>query len=139
MDLSIVRKENNMSQQHPLILYVGDRAKGRTLLDTALENGGWAYLAEDAAEALGAYVAYTPDAVVLDPQAVPEMAAEVYHHLRSIEAHPIFILTPDRAWDRSVTEADEVYVLRPDITANELLTYIQTALEPIELHPAFLY
>lgn len=127
-----------MSQQHPFILYVGAADKGHAFMNATQERGGWAYLAEDAAEALGAFVAYTPDAVVLDPVGQPE-SVEVYHHLRSIEARPLFILTFDRAWDVSVTEADDVYTIRPDIRADELFKLVATALEPVVLHPAFLY
>ena len=128
-----------MSYQHPLMVYVGGAAQGRALLDTAQARGAWVYLAEDAAEALAAYVAYTPDAVVLDPTAVPEIAAEVYHHLRSIEARPLFMLSQDRYWDFSVTEADDVYLIRPDTAPDALFDIILAALEPIALHPAFAY
>src|SRR5262245_51653490 len=128
-----------MSQQHPFILYVGGAAKGRAVLKSALSNGGWAYLAQDADEALGAYIAYTPEAIVLDPTVAPATAAEAYHHLRSVEAQPLFILTRDRDWDVSVCEADEVYVLDPATPPGELLAVIAAALETIELPPAFAY
>jgi len=125
-----------MSQQHPFILYVGCAQKGREFLDVALARGAWAYLAEDAGEALGAYVAYSPDSVVIDLTACPEMAAEVYHHLRSVFARPLMILTTDPAWDVSITESDEVYILDPQIPPGELLDLISAALE---LPPAFVY
>jgi hypothetical protein len=121
------------------MLYVGGAAQGRAFFDTAEALGSWVYLAEDAAEALGAYIAFTPDAVILDPNAEPEITAEVYHHLRSVEAHPLFILTGDRRWDVSVTEADDVYLIRPDTAPDALYDLVTAALEPIELHPAFVY
>jgi hypothetical protein len=128
-----------MSQQHPFILYVGSAAQGRAFMEVALARGAWAYVAEDAAESLGAFIAYTPDAVVLDPTREPEMAGEVYHHLRSVGAKPLFILTQDRDWDVSLTEADDVYVIRPEARADDLFEFVTAALEPIELHPAFAY
>jgi DNA-binding response OmpR family regulator len=128
-----------MSQQHPFILYVGSLAQGRQFLDVALARGSWAYIAEDAAEALGAFIAYTPDAVVLDPTREAEKAAEVYHHLRSVEARPLFVLTQDRDWDVSITEADDVYVIRPDARPDELFEFVTASLEPVELPPAFVY
>jgi hypothetical protein len=127
-----------MSQQHPFILYVGAADKGHAFMNAAQARGAWAYLAEDAAEALGAYVAYTPDAVIIDPAGQPE-SVEVYHHLRSVEARPLFVLTKDRARDASVTEADDVYTVRPDIRADDLYNLVTAALEPVVLHPAFLY
>lgn len=128
-----------MSPMHPFVLYVGGAGSGRRLLDTALARGAWAYLAQDATEALGAYVAYTPDAVVLDAAALPACAAEAYYHLRSVEARPLFILTSDRAWDVSVTEADAVYLLDPDTAPDDLLDFVKAALEPILLPSAFAY
>ena len=128
-----------MSYQHPLMLYVGGAAQGRAFFDVAEARGSWVYLAEDTAEALGAYVAYAPNAVILDPVAAPEIAAEVYHHLRSIGAAPLFILSPDRDWDVSLREADDVYVIRPDAAPDDLFDMIVAALEPVELHPAFAY
>lgn len=128
-----------MSQQKPLILYVGDAEQGRALLDAALARGAWVYLAEDVEEALGAYIAYSPDAVVLNAYTQADSVAEAYHHLRSVEAHPIFILSEDRAWDRSVTEADAVYVLDPDVMPEELLELVAAALQPAAEYQAVTY
>lgn len=128
-----------MSQQNPFVLYVGDAEQGRAFLDVALARGAWVYLAEDVEEALGAYIAYAPDAIVLNAYTRPDTAAEAYHHLRSIEAHPIFILSEDRGWDRSVTEADSVYVLDPDTMPKELLEFVAAALEPVMERLTFAY
>jgi DNA-binding NtrC family response regulator len=128
-----------MSQQKPLILYVGDAEQGRAFLDTALARGAWVYLAEDVEEALGAYIAYSPDAVVLNAYTRPDTTAEAYHHLRSVEAQPIFILSEDRGWDRSVTEADSVYVLDPDTMPEEMLVFVSAALEQAAERVAFTY
>jgi hypothetical protein len=128
-----------MSYQHPMLLYVGGAVQGRAFFDVAEARGSWVYLAEYAHEALGAYIADAPDAIILDPNAEPEIAAEVYHHLRSVGASPLFILSPDRDWDVSLREADDVYVIRPDAAPDELFDLVVAALEPIELHPAFVY
>lgn len=128
-----------MSQQKPLILYIGDADQGRAFLDAALARGAWVYLAEDVEEALGAYIAYTPDAVVLNAYTRPDASAEAYHHLRSIEAQPIFILSEDRGWDRSVTEADAVYVLDPDTMPEEMLVFVVAALESAAERISFAY
>ncbi|MEO8609435.1 MAG: hypothetical protein ABI690_16205 [Chloroflexota bacterium] len=128
-----------MSYQHPMMLYVGAAAQGRAFFDAAESRGSWVYLAEDAAEALGAYVAYSPDAVILDPVRAPDMAADVYHHLHSVGARALFILSPDRDWDVSLREDDDVYVIRPDAAPDDLFDMVVAALEPIELHPAYMY
>lgn len=128
-----------MSQQKPLILYVGDAEHGRAFLDASLARGAWAYLAEDVAEALGAYIAYMPDAVVLNAYTQADITAEAYHHLRSVEAHPIFILSDDRDWDRSVTEADAIYVLDPDTMPKELLEFVSASLEQAAERNSFAY
>lgn len=128
-----------MSSQHPFMLYVGGVAQGRAFMDLALARGSWVYLAEDASEALGAFLAYTPDAVILDPTACPTCAAEVYHHLRSIRAQPLFVLTLDRDWDVSAREDDLVYLLDPATPPDDLLEYVRAALAPLDAPAAFLY
>ncbi len=128
-----------MSQQNPLILYVGDAEQGRAFLEAALARGAWVYLAEDVEEVLGAYIAYAPDAVVLNAYTQADKATEAYHHLRSVEAKPILILSEDRGWDRSVTEADAVYILDPDTMPVELLQFLSAALEPVAERLAFAY
>src|SRR5687768_2057662 len=84
-----------MSAEHPTILYVGNGDEGRALL-SAVEPRRWqVYLPEDAMEALGIYITYFPDVVVLDGQF--RAAEEVYYHLSTLAGAtvPLVVLTSD--------------------------------------------
>ncbi len=100
-----------MSLQHPNILYVGDRNSGQSFLDFVSDANWSVYVADNMLDALGHYVMCMPDLVVVDTATHPELAAEVYHHLRSIEAAPLLVLTDDGGWDLSAPE--EFYALSP--------------------------
>ena len=73
-----------------LILYVGEQ-----LLAAAAEaRGDYAYLPDNLMQALGMYITYFPQVVVIDMAL--DYAREVYEHLRSVDARPIILLTDER-------------------------------------------
>ena len=81
-----------MSQQRLVVLCVGNTHTEQWLTSTVEPYGGYVYRADELLQALGMYVTYTPDIVVLDAMAEPDLAQKVYSHLRTIEAEPILIL-----------------------------------------------
>jgi DNA-binding response OmpR family regulator len=92
-----------MPPDPPRILYVGRRAEGRALHDYVRRCGWQVYLPEATAEALGMYVFYAPDVIVLDVARAPDTAWESYRHLRTVDAGPLLLLTDDDIRDRAVT------------------------------------
>ncbi len=112
------------------ILYIGDRQRGQSFVNAAEKQGWTVYRPEETMEALGLYVTYWPDITILDENARPEMASEVYFHLRSIQAQPLLILTDDLSW-----EADEdVFTASPVINDYELM---ETVGDLLDLVPQF--
>ncbi|HEX2620480.1 MAG TPA: hypothetical protein VHL11_10040 [Phototrophicaceae bacterium] len=73
-----------MSKINASIMYVGDVDSGRQLLKAAKTRGWHVYLPGETMEALSVHIFYYPDLVVLDRSSYPIMAAEVAHHLRSL-------------------------------------------------------
>lgn len=92
-----------MSYQHPMILFVGSPEQGTELLNAVEPMGWWVYQPETANDALGMYVGFLPDVVVMDASVTPEAAEEVYFHLASIEADPMIVLGGDSVWSDRVT------------------------------------
>ncbi len=111
-----------MSAQHPFILFVGNPGRGEDLLNRVESLGWWVYLPEDDLEALGMYITYAPDVVVLDAEAAPEIAVNVYHHLSSVHAAPLLVLTSDSTWDAGVS--NDIYLLPPGIGRDALAARI---------------
>jgi len=101
------------------ILYIGTPEKGQALAAQVEARGGYVYLPESLMQALGMYITYMPQIVVID-MAV-DYAQEAYDHLRSVDAAPLVLLTNQR--ERSTS----VYALPPHISADAL----QAALESI--------
>lgn len=100
-----------MSLQHPNVLYVGDRNNGQSFLDFVADLNWSVYVADNMLDALGHYVMCMPDLVVVDTANNLELGAAVYHHLRSVDAAPLLVLTDDGGWDLSAPE--EFYALSP--------------------------
>ena len=111
-----------MPVQHPIILYVGDPQRGQAFEIWAEAHEWLVYRPQEVMEALGLYITYMPDITILDADALPETVAEVYFHLRSVEANPLLVLTHDLDWD---IDADEdVYTVSPVINNYELMETI---------------
>jgi CheY-like chemotaxis protein len=111
-----------MTAQHPNILYIGDVERGRALFAAVEHSGeGYVYLPADVLEALGMYVFYFPDVIVIDTMNQPLTALEAYHHLRSVGAAPMILLTSDERADGD----DGVYRLPPLVSRDELLSAIR--------------
>ncbi len=82
-----------MSKQNPVVLFVG-RAERAAVVYNQVDSEGWiVYHPAEMLEALGNYIFYYPDVVVIEDAAEVEFAAEVYDHLRSINAENIILLT----------------------------------------------
>jgi len=93
-----------MSQEHPMILFVGHHEQGAQLLEAVEPLGWWVYQPQNANEVLGMYVSYLPDVVVMNADAAPDIAEEVYYHLASIQAEPMIVIGGDEVWSDRVTQ-----------------------------------
>ncbi len=92
-----------MSQQHPMILYVGSSDQGTQLLKAVEPLGWWVYQPQNDTEALGMYVSYLPDVVLMDAETMTEIAEEVYFHLASVQVEPMIVVGGDEVWSDRVT------------------------------------
>lgn len=92
-----------MSEQHPMILFVGHPEHGAQLLEAVEPMGWWVYQPTTANEVLGMYVSYMPDVVVMDAEAMPDVAGEVYFHLASVQADPMIVIGGDAVWSDRAT------------------------------------
>jgi len=92
-----------MSDQHPMILFVGHPEQGAQLLEAVEPLGWWVYQPATASEALGMYVSYLPDVVLMDSETMPDVAEEVYYHLASVQADPVIVIGDDEVWSDRVT------------------------------------
>ncbi|MBX3001792.1 MAG: hypothetical protein KF893_24925 [Caldilineaceae bacterium] len=84
-----------MSKEMPLVLYAGEEKRGQHL-QRITESLGWTVLtATEERQALGMYVFYLPDLIIIDSQYNEEGAKAVLFHLRSVQAQPVlFLVTP---------------------------------------------
>ena len=92
-----------MSDQHPMILFVGHHEQGAQLLESVESLGWWVYQPQTANETLGMYVSYLPDVVLLDADSAPDIAEEVYFHLASVQADPMIVIASDALWSDRVS------------------------------------
>lgn len=73
-----------------LILYIGKPELGQTVAAAAARRNSYAYLPETLMDALGMYITYFPDIVVIDMSV--DYAAEAFEHLRSVDAEPVVLV-----------------------------------------------
>lgn len=118
-----------MSLQHPLILYVGDAQAGQALQDAVQNAGWWVYQPTETLEALGMYVTYMPDVVVINAATQPDFTGEVYEHLRSVDARPLLVLTDDPAWNSDTLREEGVYPLATHTSPEQLKSTIRFVLQ----------
>jgi hypothetical protein len=107
-----------MSDQHPMILFVGHHEQGAQLLEAVEPLGWWVYQPDNANEALGMYVSYLPDVILMNAEAAPDVAEEVYFHLASVAAEPIIVISDDEVWSDRVTHHLEADVHMAEIIAS---------------------
>ena len=92
-----------MSYQHPMILFVGSSEKGTQLLNAVEPLGWWVYQPETVNDTLGMYVAYLPDIIMMDAEAIPEIVDELYFHLAPVAHEPIIVIAHHERWSDRVT------------------------------------
>src|SRR5262249_25938043 len=100
-----------------LILYVGEQEAGKAFAAAAEARGHYAYLPENMMQALGMYITYFPEIVIIDMVTVH--ANDVLDHLRSVDAKPIILLT-----DKYV-RSTEIFTLPRDLSADALVTALE--------------
>src|SRR3954453_12599824 len=105
-----------------LILYVGKSEAGQALAAVAEQRNDYVYLPENLMQALGMYITYFPQIVILDMSV--DYAAEVLEHLRSVDASPIVLLT--EKYIRSTT----IFTLAPDLSAEALMSALERLHQP---------
>jgi DNA-binding response OmpR family regulator len=94
------------------VLYVGDVEKGRALQLAAQRRGWHVYLPAQTLEALGMYITYYPDMVVIDPNPTFTFATEVLLHLRSIGAAPVLVLSEPHTREQVLDKIEETMRLQ---------------------------
>lgn len=106
-----------MTLQEMLILYVGESDDGEAVRAAAALAGGCVHLPDHMLQALGMYITYLPNVIIID--SAVSYGDEVLMHLRSVDARPILLLTdePNSAHSRT----DGVFVVDRDCDAGEIL------------------
>lgn len=106
-----------MTLQELLILYVGKPESGESIRATAELDGGYVYLPEHMLQALGMYITYLPNVVIVD--SAVSYSAEIIDHLRSVDARPILVLTD--VSNHARPRLDGVYFIPRDSSPDEVL------------------
>ena len=96
-----------------LILYIGKPEQGQALAAAASSQNSYVYLPASLMDALGMYITYFPDIVVID-MAV-EYAQEAFDHLRSVDAEPLVLI------GGKPVRSTSVYALPSNISTDALL------------------
>ncbi len=82
-----------MSQQYPVILYVGDAESAEALNAFVSPRGWYVTHAEDLMDALAQYLHLMPDIVVLQDDPQSPLAQDACFHLESVQARPLLVLS----------------------------------------------
>lgn len=85
-----------MSKKMPLIVYAGEEQRGRYLQQMTASLGWTVLTATGEHQALGMYVFYVPDLVIIDSRHNEEGANTILFHLHSVQAQPILLLVEPR-------------------------------------------
>jgi len=117
-----------MSVQHPMILFIGHHEQSAQLLEAVEPLGWWVYQPENANEALGMYVSYMPDVVLMNAEAAPDITEEVYYHLASVQADPVIVIGGDEVWSDRVT-----HHLQADVHVAEIIAAVGEATGALQL------
>ena len=74
------------------ILFIGEHENGLMLQEAAANRGWHVHLPEASMEALGMYVFYMPNVVVIEDAGQPGAAADAYFHLSTLgDSTPILL------------------------------------------------
>jgi hypothetical protein len=103
-----------MTQQDVFLMYVGKSEQGESIRMAAELDGGSVYLPEHMMQALGMYITYLPNVIVVD--SAVSYSEDVIAHLRSVDARPILLLT-----DEARQRTDGVYTMPRDHSAELVL------------------
>lgn len=110
-----------MSQETPIILYVGDSETAQWLELMLEPHGAYVYQGNELLPTLGMYVTYMPDLVILDARTMPDLARHVYAHLRSVDAEHIHIIS-DGIENWGYAADTEIQVLAPGSKSDLLIS-----------------
>ena len=126
-------KEEEMSQDTPIILYIGDSETGQWFDLMLAPWQGYVYVRNELLSALGVYISYEPDLVILDARIMPKLAQNAYTHLRSVNAEHILILEGERKeWEHPANI--HIQVMR-SVSISDLLSTINNMLSAsIDIH-----
>lgn len=103
-----------MKQQDVFLMYVGKAEQRESIRDAAESAGGYVYLPEHMMQALGMYITYLPNVIVVD--SAVNYSEEVIAHLRSVDARPILLLT-----DVEFPRTDGVFTMPRENSAERIL------------------
>jgi len=100
-EITLIESRSNqiesMLHERLVVLCVGNEETEQWIASSIEPYGGNVYRATELFEALGIYVTYAPDIVVLDSTTAPDLAQQMYSHLRTIDAEPILIFDDSSA------------------------------------------
>lgn len=113
-----------MTAENPVILHIGNPIRELTVAPSwYIYHGG------SCQSALGMYVFYQPDIVLIETTPDLSLAEATYTHLNSIEASPLLILGARPAdWD--APHGDTIVTLPADISNADLLNLIAELCNP---------
>jgi hypothetical protein len=103
-----------MKLQDTFIMFVGKVEQGNMIRATAEMDGGYVYLPEHMMQALGMYITYLPNVIVVD--SAVSYSEDVIAHLRSVDARPILLLT-----DEARPRVDGVFTIPREYPAEKVL------------------
>ncbi|HLY28575.1 MAG TPA: hypothetical protein VKQ72_19670 [Aggregatilineales bacterium] len=109
-----------MSAETLQILYVGNAMDSQTFKECAEGQGWYVNAANTRLQALGMFINYFPQVVVLNALTDPGLIEEIYEHIRSVDSTPVIILATEWGMVDGATR-----VVRPDIPFSTLTFVIQ--------------
>jgi hypothetical protein len=96
-----------MSAEMPLIIYFGSEDRGESLRQET-ESLEWTVLVStQPLQALGMYVFYVPDLVIIDSREESAGAQQVLYHLQSVDAQPLIFIASSAHDARSLADTTD--------------------------------
>ncbi|MEO1440194.1 MAG: hypothetical protein AAFV33_07300, partial [Chloroflexota bacterium] len=116
-----------MSMEMPLVLHISEYEPSPAVETAARTIQGMVEHTHDLQTALGAYIAYMPDIVVVEAPMGSWLGQESLYHLDSIDARPLVVLTDRRdLWDTEVVNG--VYIRPLDVSGTALIATLTRAI-----------